>query len=152
MSSRNIFKFWLQFSGLSVKRYFWRKKKKSDTELLKEIQNLNIPFLGSLLREEVDLTSSQFQARMAPASEKTFITEAYTELGLDLILLYPYNPKEKSITHNFIPAHFNLTVVCTGNTLWVSFSTRLPWSSASFDSGLENFATKPLLRICISVV
>lgn len=75
------------FQDYQLKGISEGKKNKSDTELLKEIQNLNIPFLGSLLREEVDLTSSQFQARMSPASEKTFITEAYTELGLELILL-----------------------------------------------------------------
>lgn len=50
MSSRNIFKFRQQFSGLSVKIYFCRKKK-SDIELLKETENFNMLVLDSLFRE-----------------------------------------------------------------------------------------------------
>lgn len=56
MSSRNIPKFRLQFSGLSVNIFL--KKMKTDIELLKETENFNTLVLHLLFREEVDLTST----------------------------------------------------------------------------------------------
>lgn len=56
MSSRNVPKFRLQFSGLSVNIFL--KKMKTDIELLKETENFNTLVLHLLFREEVDLTST----------------------------------------------------------------------------------------------
>lgn len=56
MSGRNVPKFRLQFSGLSVNIFL--KKMKTDIELLKETENFNTLVLHLLFREEVDLTST----------------------------------------------------------------------------------------------
>lgn len=115
MSGRNIFKFRLQFSGLSVKRYFWKKERsKSDTALLEETQNLNIPFLGSLLREEVDLASSQVQTWISLANLKENVSLwSLHRAGTRVTSPTPLEPKGKKPSRPLMPTHFNLTAART---------------------------------------
>lgn len=75
-------------------------------------------------------------------------SKVHMELGPELILLHPYNKKEKSIIHNFMLAHFKLTPACTQEHSGglIQYKTSMKFSKV----WLQNFATNPL-HVCISV-